>query len=181
MPQALPYQKTRELILYVAGKLCVKPNYGSTILNKALYFIDNVHYLRTGQPISEFHYEAHNFGPTPSPTQFLYIKQILIDSGDAEVQEIEYFGRVQKRLMAKRKANLNDFSGEEIEVIDSILATIEDWKATQASDLTHLYPAWQAAKNRELMPFYTFLISCKQPSEEEISWAKLELERVLGH
>lgn len=173
------HARTSELILYIATKLCSKPNYGSTLLNKALYFIDNIQYLKTGKPISDFTYVAQEFGPTPEPSQFLQVKQQLLDGGHAEMQEIEYYGRIQKRLLAKRDANLKDFSGEEIELVDNIISTIEDWDATHASEITHKYPAWQAASDREKLPFYTFLITKKAPSEEDIAWAKGELSRVL--
>jgi hypothetical protein len=172
------YVKTKELILYIANKLDSKDNYGGTLLNKALYFIDNVNYLRTGSPISDFTYVKQEFGPTPEPSQWLAIKQMLLESGEAIVKEQNYFGRVQKRLIATRDADISHFSSEEIDLINEIISSIGDWTAVQASDYSHQYPAWLAAEDRERLPFYTFLLSAKPPSDKDIEWAKAELKRV---
>jgi hypothetical protein len=170
------YLKTRELILYIANKLDSKDNYGGTLLNKALYFIDNVNYLRAGKPISEFTYIKQDFGPTPDPSQWMFIKQALLDSGDAIVKEQNYFGRVQKRLIATRSADISHFASEEIDLINQIILDIGDWSAVQVSDYSHKYPAWIAANDKERLPFYTFLLSSKAPSEKDIEWAKSELK-----
>ena len=57
--------KTEQLILYIANKLKDKPSYGSILLNKALYYIDNYHFLLYGNPISDFKYIKQRMGPIP--------------------------------------------------------------------------------------------------------------------
>lgn len=172
------YRKTRELILYVASKLSQKENYGGTLLNKALYFIDNVNYLKTGKSVSHFTYVKQDFGPTPEPAQWLQMREGLLDSKDAIMIEQDYFGRVQKRLIATREADISHFSSEEIDLINKIILSIGDWTAVQVSEFSHKYPAWQAADDKERLPLFTFLISSKMPSEKDIEWAKSELKSV---
>lgn len=172
------YLKTKELILYVANKLESKDNYGGTLLNKALYFIDNVNYLRTGKPISDFTYVKQEFGPTPEPNKWLSVRQSLLDSGAAILKEQNYFGRLQKRLIATRIADISHFTSEEIDLINGIISSIGDWTAVQVSEYSHTYPAWVAASDKERLPFFTFLLSSKPPMESDIEWAKSELKGV---
>lgn len=172
------YLKTKELILYVASKLDSKDNFGGTLLNKALYFIDNVNYLRTGKPISEFTYVKQEFGPTPEPSQWLSIRQSLLDSGAAILKEQNYFGRLQKRLIATRIADISHFTSEEVDLINGIISSIEDWTAVQVGEYSHKYLAWVAANDKERLPFFTFLLSSKPPVESDIEWAKSELKGV---
>jgi hypothetical protein len=176
LPKSRQHIKTKELILYIANKLDSKDNFGGTLLTKALYFVDSVNYLRTGNPISKFTYVKQEFGPTPDPKLWMSIRQELLDSGEAIVKEQDYFGRVQKRLIATRTADITHFSSEEIDLINQIILNIGDWSASQVSDYSHKYLAWIAADNKESLPFYTFLLSSRTPSEKDIAWAKSELK-----
>lgn len=178
MPGSQENSKTRELVVYLADKLAAQKNYGSILLNKALYFIDNINYLKTGYPISDFKYIKQERGPTPEPSQFLRLRSDLERSSSIEMVEAEYFGRLQKRLVAKRRANLDEFSSSEIALIDGILNDLRDLKGTQASDLSHQYPAWQVAGQKEVLPFYTFLITSKEASDEDIKWANSQFDGI---
>ena len=164
--------KSRELVLFIAHRLGTKERYGATMLNKALYFIDNVYYLKTGKPISDFKYVRQDFGATPDPAQFMPLRDELVNSNEAESLEREFFGRIQKKLMAKREPNLDLFEKEEIAFIDEMLAQISEKSATDLSDFAHRYPAWKAASDKEELPFFTFLLSSKTPNQDDIDWAK---------
>jgi hypothetical protein len=172
------HTKTKELIIYIAVRLAKKPNYGATLLNKVLYFVDNIAYMKTGKPISEFKYIKQTFGPTPEPFWFLSIKDSLIDSGAIEVVESESFGRVQKRLVPKREAQVDLFSVDEIVIIDEVIADVGNLNASEISDLSHQFPAWKVAADKEELPLFTFLLSSSTPNQSDIDWAKQELSRV---
>jgi hypothetical protein len=179
MRRSNSHQKTKELILYVANKLPAKANYGSTLLNKALYFIDNIAYLKTGNPISEFKYVKQQHGPTPEPVMFLSIKEQLEVSGELEIIEAEYFGRIQKRFIAKRAPSVDVFTAAQIAIMDDVLSSIGDWNGSEASDFSHQFPAWQVAEDKEELPFFTFLLTSSPPREEDIAWAKSEIKKCL--
>jgi hypothetical protein len=147
-------------------------------LNKALYFIDNISYLKTGKAISDFKYVKQAYGPTPEPSMLLSIRDQLVASGDIDVSESEFFGRIQKRLVAKRQPTVSFFSVEEIIIIDDVVASIQHLNGSEISDISHQFPAWKAAADREELPFFTFLLSSKPPMETDIEWAKTEIRRV---
>jgi hypothetical protein len=136
--------------------------------------------MKLGQSITFFKYIKQNFGPTPDPAQFLKVRDQLVNAGDVEVFEIEYFGRLQKKVIAKRQPDVSVFSVEEIVIVDDVLSQIEHTSGTEISDLSHQFPAWKVADDKEELPFFTFLLSSKLPSQEDILWAKQELKRVQG-
>ncbi len=173
--------KTKELLVYVAHKLSSNEKFGAIMFNKALYFIDNVSYLKRGKPISSFKYVKQKLGPTPEPSTFLTLRNELIQSGTLLNQESVFFGRIQQKLVASREPIYDFFDKEEIILIDEIISEVSKYNGTEISDITHQYPSWQVAMPREELPYYTFLLSSKSPSEEDISWAKSEMQDALSN
>ena len=55
-------------------------------------------YWKTGKAITGHEYMKLEKGP--APRYFLPLQQELIESGDAAIQRRDYFGFVQKRLIA---------------------------------------------------------------------------------
>jgi hypothetical protein len=171
--------KTKELILYIANRLSSKHNYGLTLLNKSLYFIDSISYLKRGKSISDFTFVKQAFGPTPEPRHFLSLRDMMVESGEIEITESEFFGRLQKRLTARREPKVDVFNVEEIVIIDNVLSNIEDFNGAQISEMSHQFPAWKAAADREELPLFTFLLSSKTPSDSDIEWAKAAIEECI--
>jgi hypothetical protein len=52
--------KSTELIIYIAEQLKDSPNYGATLLNKTLYYVDLMQYLTNGSTITDFQYVNQN-------------------------------------------------------------------------------------------------------------------------
>lgn len=169
-------KKTIELIIYIASKLKDKPNYGSTLLGKALYFIDSVSYLKAGKPISQLTYIKQERGPTPHPVKFLPIRDALVTNADLEKVEVDYFGRIQQKFIAKREPDINVFNKDEIFLMDAVLENICDHNATEISDLSHLFLAWNIAENKEELPFFSFLLETEEPTAADYDWANKEIK-----
>lgn len=167
-----PFYKTEQVIIRICEKLDKHETFGATLLNKILYYIDNVHYVKYGVPITELTYIGQDKGATPEPSIFLKIRDGLIREKKAELLEVEYFGRIQKRLVTKIEPDLECFKAEEIALIDDIIDLLKNMNATEISDLSHLQMSWKVAKDKEELPFYTFLLSEDTITDEDISWAK---------
>lgn len=172
--------KTRELLLYVADRLKDVPNYGATLLNKVLYFIDHTNYLVNKRPISNLNYVKQDFGPTPMPSQFLPLKKSLIDSDEMAEIKSDFFGLVQKKCLPKRKANIDHFDKDEIILIDRVIAVVATHNASSISEISHRFLAWKLAENMEELPLHTFLLTSKAPSENDIAWAKSEIKKYIA-
>lgn len=172
MPQS---EKTRELILYVTEKLKDEPTYGATLLNKALYFIDNISYLNSGKPISELRYIKQEHGPTPRPKDFLPLREDMVAEGELREEKMDFFGRVQKKYIPQRTSNTEFFSKEEVMLIDNVLSKICKANATDISEFTHTFLAWQLAEHMEELPYFTFLLTSTEPAPADIEWANTQI------
>lgn len=169
--------KTRELLLYVADRLKDVPNYGATLLNKVLYFIDHANYLLKREPISNLNYVKQDFGPTPMPSQFLPLKKSLIDNDELTEIKSDFFGLVQKKCLPKRKPNTDVFDKDEIILIDRVITVVAAHNASSISEMSHRFLAWKLAENMEELPLYTFLLTSKAPNENDIAWAEAEIQK----
>lgn len=172
-------KKDQEAILYIAKKLEEDPNYGATLLNKVLYFADNISYLRHGKTITGFKYVNQDHGPTPRPRDFLKLRNKLIERGELQEKKVDFFGRVQKKYFAQREANIEGFTASEISLIDHVIEVFRDSNinATKASDLTHELLNIQLASHFEEIPFYTYLLTQANYTEEDLEWATSEIEK----
>lgn len=170
--------KTKELVLYIANALKDQPAYGATLLNKALYYIDNVSYLKFKKPVSNLKYVKQHYGATPSPSEFLSLWNELIHNKDLEEVKTEFFGKVQKKHLALRSPNIEYFNNEEIMLIDKVIANISNHNATSISNASHKVLAWEIADDMEELPLYSYLLTSKIPTDNDISWAKREIDKL---
>lgn len=173
--------KTKELILYLTHLLQDSETWGATMLNKALYLIDNHAYLHNGSKISGFTYIKQKYGPTPAPTQFFNLRSELLAEGTiVEDNDRTYFQHTQRRLIATREPNRDLFQDWEHDIIKSISDAIFSATAKGLSDYTHDSSiAWQVADDREELPTCTFLLTQIPPSEKTIQWAYREKQNYL--
>jgi len=145
--------KFRELILYVAEKSVGDPTFGATKLNKILFFSDFLTYGHLGKPVTGVEYQKLEWGP--APRRLLPIQRELEDDGDAKVVPLSY-GYTQKRLVALRTPNLDEFSAPEIAIVDAIIEELRDSNAQAVSELSHNWSlGWMAANDGEMIPYDT--------------------------
>jgi len=165
--------KTANLILYIAEKLQKSTSYGSVILNKALYYIDNLHYLKYGKPVSNFIYVKQDMGPIPKPQLFMSLRQEMIEENWASLIEQDTFGRPQIKLLPKIASDINCFSSEEKETINKICHELKNESATKISEYSHTELGWIFAKQNEEIPFYAFLLTNDTNiTEDDYLWAE---------
>ena len=159
-------EKFQELVLYIADRSAGDENFGATKLNKILFYCDFKAYALLGKPISGATYQRLEFGPAPK--QLKPIEHEMIARGDVQVVERVHFGRKQKRLVPRRDPNLAPFTGEEIAIVDEVIAQARDMNATDLTDLSHCFRGWKHADPGEEIPYYTALVASDQtltPSE----------------
>ena len=159
--------KTIELIIYASFKLKDKATYGAVLLEKTLYLCDCMSYLKTGHPITDFKYIKQVFGPTPDPVQYLAVRDKLVANGELEIIKEPYYNTFQKRLIPKREPNIAVFEKEEIVLIDEVINWFGDRNATEVTNFTHDLLAWKFSQKNEEIPFFTFLLTSKNPTEKD--------------
>lgn len=161
-------EKTKTLILYICSELSENKNFGSTVLNKILYYIDRTIYLKTKKTLTCFKYIKQERGHTPQPKFFLDIRDELVKEGKAFLKEIDRFGFIQKKLIVKETPDMSTFSPLEQLIIDKTILSLKDYSATEISDLSHNELNWQIANLGEELPPYTFWLGGYSYNEKGI-------------
>jgi hypothetical protein len=169
--------KTTELIIYISEQLKDTPNFGATLLNKSLYYIDLMHYLSKESTLTDFQYVNQDKGTTPEPRRFMKLLDLLVENGDIEIVQVPFFNYKQKKILPKRPANIKVFEAEEIVLINDVLKKMGELSAKEASDLTHELIAWKFSNRMEPLPNFTFLLTAKDPEFEDYEWAQQSWEK----
>jgi hypothetical protein len=163
-------QKLKELILFIAANSETDVDFGATKLNKILYYSDFLAYRIWGQSITGEEYRRLAHGPVP--VRLVQAREELRDAGSCALQYRDRFGMSQQRVIALRAADLGDFSGREIALVQEVIRALDGASGREVSELTHQLPGWKAARDREVIPYETVFVSDRPLSAEEKAYAK---------
>jgi hypothetical protein len=159
--------KLGELILYISGKSAGDARFGSTKLNKLLYFSDFLAYGKFGEPITCAVYRHLVNGPAPRDLE--EIRDGLIAVGALRLEERKLDNeRRQIRPVALRAANTDNFSAKQIELVGELIRVHWDRTADEISLASHNYVGWKMTKNGETIPYETIFLSDAPLTPEEI-------------
>lgn len=164
------HRKLAELILYISDRHETDELFGSVRLAKTLFYSDFLYYAKTGQPITGELYIRRSQGPLPAA--FVTVREEMERKGELIVKERFVGGYWQKRPIAIREADLSAFSADEIAMVDYVLAQLRGRSATDVSNLSHRFEAWQLADDGEEIPYETAFISERVPSAEDWAYAR---------
>lgn len=164
-----PDDRLRELMLYVAERCECDDFFGATKLNKLLFFADFLAYFHLGEAITRQEYQRLDAGP--APRRLLPVRQEMEQAGDCAIAARTHFGYPQKRLVALRDADLRDFSGEEIAIVDGVIERFRHMTASQISDFSHRFVGWETARDGETIPYETAFLTRRALTREEERWA----------
>jgi len=145
--------KLRQLILYILSRCGGKPNFGETVLYKLLYFIDFDAYEGLGKPITGMNYIHQKFGPMPQLKQYQPVIQDMKENQEIKVFNQDYYGMTQKRYVALKNYKMDDFSGEEKELIDNVISHLSNLRARQIEEYAHGDIPWRSTEDNEIIPY----------------------------
>jgi len=148
--EAYDEKKFTELVLYVASKLEGDPEGGAVKLNKALWWAETAHLRMHGRSISGARYQKLPQGP--APRRLLPVRAVLVQAGEAELQQGWYRGYRQDRLIPRRPADLSVLTAEELEIVDQVLETIRGKTAAELSAMSHDEMGWKMVDIGEDIP-----------------------------
>lgn len=160
-----PEDRLREMILYISSRCQFDETYGSTKLNKILFFSDKTAYLRRGNPITGVEYMRKQNGPVPR--RLVPVRADMESKEELAVQKTQFHGYSQKRPISLRDANLAGFSGDEIAIVDEVISLLSSHTGRSVSDLSHGF-AWKACKDQETIPFEALIVSDSLPSQQDL-------------
>lgn len=158
-------QKLKELILYISQQEKSDPEYGSTLLNKLLFFSDFLAYAKFGKPITGVEYMRELHGPVPRPVRVpSVVLTEMMKAGELRLDKIPQAFKGHERIkpVARRSPDMSAFSTQEIELVDYVLGQFRGWPAGKISRFTHQYVGWQSVALEETIPYETFFVARKQ-------------------
>ncbi len=158
-------KKLKELILYIAKRCESDKTFGSTKLNKILFYADFFAYGRTGKAITGQDYQKLEKGPAPK--RLVPVRAELEKEVACATQTRDHYGFPQHRIIALREPDLSIFSGIEIAIVNQVIEEFKNRSAKYVSDLSHEFIGWQAAELNETIPYETALVSSRSLSESE--------------
>lgn len=139
------FDKFKQVLLYVLGKVGSRPNVGETVLHKLLYFIDFDYYEKYEENLMGATYIKNHHGPTSIELSAI-IKEMQ-DQGEIETVKSQYFKYLQKKYLPRKRPNLNILSAREIEHIDDVLARLSDKNAIEIENYSHEDIPWKSAQD----------------------------------
>lgn len=157
--------KLRELILLISEWSQADPKFGAIKLNKLLFHADFSAFLTHGEPITGQEYFALPQGP--APRRLKPITDQMRRRNEFAWQEVEYFGKPQKRPVALRPPNLSAFSATDMNLVHQTVEKFWKMNATEISDQSHLFLGWKSAHLKETIPYSTALVSRRSPTDHE--------------
>jgi hypothetical protein len=160
-------KKLAELILYISRKSAGDPRFGAIKLSKLLCFCDFFAFGLTGRSITEAEYQHLENGPAPK--RLRPVRKELERQGDLHVEHVPLkSGNEQIRTVALREAELSQFSGAEIALIDNVIDRYWDDDADSIIKRSHDLIGWRATKLKETIPLNSILVSDAPLSPAEI-------------
>ena len=138
--------KFKEVLLYILNQIGGRVNIGESVICKLLYFIDFDYYEKYEEQLIGATYIKNHYGPTPAG--FVDIIAQMQKDGDLNQILKRYFQYPQNKYLAKRKANLSNFSAQELELIDREIDRFKDFNATKMKEYSHRDIPWITADDR---------------------------------
>lgn len=165
--------KFKEVLLYILNKVGSKPNVGETVLYKLLYFIDFNYYEKYEEQLIGATYIKNNYGPTPK--EFVKIVEEMEGKKELSKVESQYFQYPQTKYLPLREPDLSVLNARELQMIDRVLESLSDKKATYISRYSHNDVPWLTTEDGKTIEyesvFYrTPAYSVRSYDEEDIQW-----------
>jgi len=167
-------KKLKELVLYVSETCKDDPEFGAIKLNKILFLADFFAYSAFGKSISGATYFHISNGPAPK--QMLAAQEELFAEGRAKIEERQYFGKTQKRIVTLKGPNTSIFSAAELSLVQDVITHLRGIGGKQLSDWTHTLIPWLYTKDREDIPYNTVFTMFNVPVRiDGIIWGQKEV------
>jgi hypothetical protein len=157
-------------MLYIAEQSEEDASFGSTKLNKVLFYADFLSYATAGLSITGAEYQRLRNGPAPQ--QLLPVLEDIKLDGYGVVVTRDRGGYSQQRLIALRPAKIEAFSGPEIALVDRVIKAFWGRSAAQVSELSHREVGWRLSRDKQEIPYETAFLSSSSPTVEDLEWMR---------
>lgn len=175
-------EKLKNLILYLSQKSQQDEKFGSTKLNKLLFYSDFEFYRRHLKSITGSEYQKLKAGP--APRAMARVLHEMRQSGHLRLDRKSFFSFTQKVPVPLAEPDMSCFSEEEIKTVDSVLDRFRDHNGGEISG--HAYREFRLShyEDGETISYNISLVGTRQPTAEDIQWAednRLEEQALAWH
>lgn len=147
-------RKFKELVVHLAERSADDPEFGSTKLNKLLYFCDFEAYRQLGHSITGARYQKLEWGPAAK--EFLPLQDEMLRDGMIGIEQQPRHLLTRRVTVPLIEPNLDVFGPEELALIDRMIAELRPLTGRAASDYSHEQSAgWQLAAEGEEISYAT--------------------------
>ena len=160
-----PNERLRELILYIVKKHHGYRSFGALKLYKILFFSDFRFFAAHGEPVTGTAYKKDEFGPVPANISDLL--EQMKRAGELDQKKHKYGKTKRSVFTAKREANLENFSREQIAEVDKAINELTWMKSDEVSELSHKR-LWRVSRMDELIPYEFSFLSDEPLTKREI-------------
>src|SRR5215470_19064004 len=122
-------KKFRELILLICAYSQGDKRFGSTKLNKLLFYSDFLAYLRFHKAITGQRYFKLPNGPAPK--KFKPVVAKMQEAEEIAYQDVDFHGRTQKKPIALRQPDLSVFTAQELDLVYKVLQEYWNYNASE--------------------------------------------------
>ena len=171
---AFDQQKFKTMIHYIIASVENPSDLGAVKLNKIAWFIDGMSFKNFGRTMTGATYMKQPQGPVPRA--MVPVMRELASEGKITVEDVRYFGRTKKQYISQLAVDKDQFTVEEMSLIDEITKLIsQNFTGAEVSEITHS-TAWKVAKTGENIPFNAYLVDdFSEITEKDIEWAKAKV------
>lgn len=146
--------KLKNTILFFINKL---DKVFQTKMNKLLFYSDFLSYKRYGHGLTGLSYFAHNFGPVPLHWDKVFsliedINKDVINCGNGNEGYI---------LTSNISYDENEFSEQEIDVLNAVIDRFDSCTPSQISEISHQEDGWKDNINTYSMIDYSYAFKLK--------------------
>lgn len=149
--------RLKELVIYIAQQCDADPAFGAVKLNKILFHSDFRAYKMRRKPITGTPYFRLKHGP--APRAMVPCMEELHRHNEVVTQKKFVGGRLQKRPIALRPANLDQFfDASDIAIVNEVIR--EQWgqSATAVSNESHTIQ-WKTRADKDPIPYEAAFLS----------------------
>jgi hypothetical protein len=178
-------RKLQELILYISRQYASDPLYGTTRLNKVLYFADFLAFAKLGNPITGAEYIREMRGPVPrtvrAPSRVL-TQMKRAGQLDLKPTPGQLLGKPITLVtpVPLREPDLAVFSKDEIGLINPIIEQFRGWRSGTISKYSHQFPQWHSVPLNGTIPYDLAFVDENQSFTEAEIRHGLELAKRHG-
>jgi uncharacterized phage-associated protein len=164
-------RKFYELVVLLADRSKDDPLFGAIKLNKLLFYCDFLAYALLGKPITGQEYFALQNGPAPRHKVVHWDK--MVRRKDIAIRrESTRFDNEREVTLALRDPDVTVFTSPELDIVYKVLAHSKDMAGSDLSKITHKFPGWELAREKEVIPYPVALVGNRHPTPAELKYAR---------